>query len=82
MLYFYILIYGKQEEKGQMILAHETESNTSSERKIQSSFLWNNKTVLSQMNGWEGRGEKGISHIQLKWSSSADAAEFTQGGIR
>lgn len=30
----------------------------------------------------EGRGEKGFSHVQQKCSSPADAAEFTQGGIR
>lgn len=33
------------------------------------------------MNGWESRGEKGISLSQLKWPGSADAEEFTQGGI-
>lgn len=75
------LIHGKQEEKGQRILAHGIENNISSEGKIQSSFLWNYKTHLSQMNGWEGKGGRGISHTQLKWSSwngfSADAGETT-----
>lgn len=66
-----------------MILAHmiQNKKASSSEGKIQSSFLWNSETHLSQMNDWKGREEKGISHIQLKWSSSAGAAEFTQGGI-
>jgi len=77
----FFLVRGKQEEKGQMILAHGIQNNTSSEGKIQSSFLWNNKAHLSQMDGWGGGGEKGISHVQPKWSSSADTAEFTQEGF-
>lgn len=60
------LICGKEEGKGQMIPAHTIQNNTSSEEKIQSSFLSNNKAHLFQMNSWEGRVEKGISHIQLK----------------
>lgn len=61
--------------------SQDTKNPISSEGKTQSSFLWNNKAHLSHVNGWEGRGEKGISHVQLKCSSPADAAEFTQGGI-
>lgn len=73
---------GKQEEEGPIILAHWIQkAPISSEGKIQSSFLWNNKTHLSHVNGWEGRGETAISHVQLKCSCPADAAEFTQGGI-
>lgn len=60
------LIYGKKKGKGQMIPAYTIQNNTSSEERIQSSFLSNNKAHLSQMNSWEGREEMGISHIQLK----------------
>lgn len=68
-------------EKSDNPTSQDTKAPISSEGKIQNSFLWNIRLICPMWMAGKVRGEKGISHVQLKFSSPADTAEFTQGGI-